>query len=184
MQPSLLAERHGNGLKYFTGCFSAISAYLGDLTMEQAEPRLGGLGYPHWFRQRVLDAFFRGAGSVDERAAAAAAQFGVDIRSLRRWRARLAATGSSARAKHSGGPAPLLTPEDDILLVLYSCEHLFCVQYGAVCSLELRASSQRLAFGWNCSAIVRGAFSDARFALSAAQMRMLIYTSRMPLHFL
>src|SRR5690242_7851155 len=95
--------------------------------MEYAEPRLGGNGYPAWFRRRVLISFFSGTGSIGKRATDAASRWGVDVRSLRRWRALLSATGRSLRKPHTGGPKKLLTQQDDILLILYTCKCMPCL---------------------------------------------------------
>lgn len=49
------------------------------------------------------------------------------MRSLRRWRALLSATGRSLRKPHTGGPKKLLTQQDDILLILYTCKCMPCL---------------------------------------------------------
>lgn len=63
-------------------------------------------------RRRAVEAYQRGAGSLDD----VAARFDIGRASLVRWLALHRATGSPERRPNAGGPAPAVTPEGEALL--------------------------------------------------------------------
>jgi len=68
-------------------------------------PRLEGVAYPQWFRERVLAS----GGTPAEQSA----RFGLHISTIYRFRAILRETGSVARAPARGGTPPKTTAEQD-----------------------------------------------------------------------
>lgn len=86
----------------------------------EKDPSKGGLGYPAFFREKVV----RFAENFDaekkgEQMQAAADTFGASIASIYRWAARERDSGSFAKLPHAGGVQRVLSGEGDVLLMLY-----------------------------------------------------------------